>query len=790
MVFCELVDSLTEDYGQRILRLSEEVMNILEVEEDDFVEVIANKKRIGVIVKLDTLAEKITNEIADNDGALATSSDTTSRSDEPDKSLPKPHGKPFRGIESEIEKENVYSCRIDGEVRLSLGLNINDYIEVDTILKPKRAKTVYFAVLGRDPRRMTEEERQFLNDHLKLQRSKPISSGLILDVNYAFKTEKILIQATDPDAIVLVTNRTEFILVDTFVPRIRVDPNTVTYEQIGGLKKEIQRLRKLVEVPIRRPEIFNSINLTPPKGILLSGPTGCGKSLLLRALATETEARVIEVPPNLFAGVGPTEKNIRDLFAKVKKEARKKPVILVLDNMESLTPAPYLNIPHYIKRFSVQFALGFDSLKGINTVVIIGACHSTDNIDPIMRRPGRFDLEIEFSIPSEQERLEILKIHLRTVPIDTKVTDEVLNSFTKRMIGFVGADIAAFVKESCLRSVSRYSGLFSVWGNQIPPSVLRMIKVNRDDFEEAFKSIEPSARRSIHLKMEHPGISFEDIGGLDDIKQILREQIKWQFKNPEILKKMGVNPSKGMLLYGPPGTGKTLLAKAVAAEIQANFISIKGPELLSVWFGESAKIIRELFSRAQKISPCILFFDEIDAMVPRRGGDNTEGGREIDATVNQLLTLLDGMGINKGIFVMGATNRPTALDLALLRPGRLDKLVLVPSPDIKARREILMVHTRNVPIKGDKTKLLNDLSEKTQDFSGADLENLVREAVLASLRENFDQRFVTQKHFEEALSNVTPSVDSEIVQRYERFTIEVLGAHDIDISPKKPLTYR
>jgi transitional endoplasmic reticulum ATPase len=358
------------------------------------------------------------------------------------------------------------------------------------------------------------------------------------------------------------------------------------------------------------------------------------------------------------------------------------------------------------------------------------------------------------------------------------------------MIGFVGADIAAFVKESCLRSVSRYSGLFSVWGNQIPPSVLRMVKVSRDDFEEAFKSIEPSARRSIHSKMEHPDISFEDIGGLNDIKQILREQIKWQFQDPEILKRMGVKPSRGMLLYGPPGTGKTLLAKAVSAEIQTNFISIKGPELLSVWFGESAKIIRELFNRAQKISPCVLFFDEIDAIVPRRGGDITEGGREIDATVNQLLTLLDGMAVNKGIFVIGATNRPTALDLALLRPGRLDKLILVPSPDFNARKEILEVHTRNVPIKGDKTKLLEYLCEKTTDFSGADLENLVREAVLSSLRENFDQRVVVQKHFEEALTKVTPSLDTDIVQRYERFTTEVLGFQDNETFPKKPLTYR
>jgi len=788
MVFCELLDSLTEDYGQRVLRLSEEVMNLLEVDEDDIVEVIANKKRIGVIVKKDFAVETVTTKVESNNKTSGESAEKTSKSAVPDKDLPKPRGRPFRGIASEFEKENIYLCRVDGEVRLSLGANIGDFIEVDTILKPKRAKRVYFAVLGQDPRRMTEEERQFLNEHLNLQRSKPISSGLIIDVNYAFKSERIFIQATDPDAIVLVTKGTEFELVETFVPKTRLDKRTVTYEHIGGLKNVIQRLRKLVEIPIRRPEVFNSINLIPPKGILLSGPTGIGKSLLLKALATEIEARVIEVPPNLFAGVGPTEKNIRDLFSKVKKEARKKPIILVLDNMESLTPVPYLNTPHYIKRFSVQFALGFDSLKGTNAI-IIGACHSVDDIDPIMRRPGRFDVEIECNVPSEQERMEILKIHLRTVPLDSEVTEAVFKSFTKRMIGFVGADIAAFVKESCMRSISRYSGLFSVWGNQIPPSVLQMIKVNQDDFEEAFKSIEPSARKSIHSKMEHSDISFEDIGGLDDIKQILREQIKWQFEKPEILKRMGVKPSRGMLLYGPPGSGKTLLAKAVASEIKANFISIKGPELLSVWFGESAKMIRELFSRAQKISPCILFFDEIDAMVPRRGGDITEGGREIDATVNQLLTLIDGMGVDQGIFVMGATNRPSALDLALLRPGRLDKLILVPSPDKEARKEILRVHTRSVPIKGNKKAIINTISEKTKDFSGADLSQVIIEAVLSSLREDFSQRIVTQKHFEEALTKVSPSIDPEMVLRYKRFTSEVLGAQSEVSSPRKPPTY-
>ena len=408
-----------------------------------------------------------------------------------------------------------------------------------------------------------------------------------------------------------------------------------------------------------------------------------------------------------------------------------------------------------------------DILRNTKTI-ILGKCNSLDNVSSIMRRAGRFDIEIEINVPTEKERYEILLVQLRSIPLDDNITEEVIQSFPLRMIGFVGADIKTLVKEAGMHAVSRFSSLFLNY-TLIPSSVLRLIKVNREDFEDAFKIVEPSALRSIHSRFEKPDVSWNDVGGLTEVKRILKEQIEWQFKSPQVLKEIGIRPPHGLLLYGPPGNGKTLLAKAIATEIQANFISIKGPELLSIWFSESAKMIRELFGWARKLAPTIIFFDEIDAVVPRRGSENTDAGREIDATVNQLLTLLDGMENMQDVVVIGATNRPGMLDPALLRPGRFDQLVLIPSPNDTERREILKIHMSRIPIVADRDLIIEALVSKTQGYSGADLENLCREAVLCSLRQDINQRVVTAEHFFEANTYVHPSVNPELIQYYEDF---------------------
>ncbi|MHA1971555.1 MAG: AAA family ATPase [Candidatus Hodarchaeales archaeon] len=782
MVVCELKEPKIEDYGKRVVRISSELKDLLNIEENEVVEIISGSRRIGV--KAITDYDLVSKDYVPT--GLVMESDKKEKKEtkkSESKDLPEPEGQPFKGLA--IAPGEVYPVRLDGEVRLSLGLSIGDMIEIDTIMKPPKAKKIYITIIGRDPRKIEEESKSLIFEELKRQKE-PVSPGLILGLKLAFREEKILIESTEPDGIVFISNKTKFEILDTFIPDLD-KADTISYEDIGGFSTIVSRVRKLVEIPIKKPEIFNNINLKPPKGILLTGPSGVGKTLILKALAKETGAYVRIVPSNLFAGVGPTEKNIKELFQGVKKEATKHPVILLLENMEALTPSPTVSVPEYVKRFNVQFALGIDSLKRSNAIVI-GTCNSTEAIDPILRRPGRFDVEIELNVPTEEERIQILKIHLRTVPLDEEVTDEKLADFAKRMVGYVGADIALFVKEACYHAIARNVEIFSDW-SQIPPFLLRLIKVNSTDFEEAFKIVEPSALRSIHSKVTTPDVKWDDVGGLNETKKMLKETIFLQFKQPKILTEMGVKPSRGILFYGPPGSGKTLLAKAIASELDANYISVKGPELLSVWFGESAKIIRELFSKAKQLAPCILFFDEIDAMVPRRGGDDSDGGREIDATVNQLLTLLDGVEENSGVFVLGATNRPGALDPALLRPGRLGKIVLIPSPDLEARKEILRIHTRNIPIRGDKNKIISLLAEKTEDFSGADLANLCREAVLTSLREDFSNRVVTKEHFLQALTVISPSVSKELRDYYNKFSSEMFAKGYVQSLDKQNLTY-
>lgn len=796
MVFCELHEHFIEDYGQRTIILPQKVFDILQIKESDVVKVIAKTKRIGVIAYLDS-SKKLDEELSKKtvklqgqspsaNNSANTNSKDAQKFDTAEDNLPRPHGLRYQGY-PEIDNENIYPIRLDGEVRLSLGLNLGDRLEVDTVLEPENAEHIYISLIGKDPHLLSEEDRQLLFAELYKQNSRPFSSGLHIGIQIGFQEIPILIQASDPDGIVYITKQTIIEINDIFLPSYRGDSTRIRYDQIGGMKNIINQLRKLVEVPIRRPDIFKSINISLPKGILLSGPAGVGKTLLLNALVNESGAKVVDIPSNLFMGVGPTERNIRNLFQDVKNKSKNEPILLILENLDTLTPAQYYNQPEYERRFTLQFALGIDSLNNTNTI-IIGTCNSLDNVSSMMRRAGRFDIEIEINVPTESERYEILLVHLRSVPLNNDVNEEVIQSFAQRMIGFVGADIKTLVKEAGMHSVSRFSKIFLNY-TLIPPSVLRLIKVNREDFEDAFKIVEPSALRSIHSRFEKPNVRWSDVGGLYEVKRILKEQIEWQFKSPQTLKEIGIKPPHGLLLYGPPGNGKTLLAKAIATEIQANFISIKGPELLSVWFSESAKMIRELFNWARKLAPTIIFFDEIDAVVPRRGSENTDAGREIDATVNQLLTLLDGMENIQNIVVVGATNRPGMLDPALLRPGRFDQLVLVPSPDDEERREILKIHMAKIPIIEDRGLIIESLIPKTQGYSGADLENLCREAVLCSLRDNFDQRIVKSEHFFEANKTVHPSVNPDLIKYYAEFIAEVSSPKRFEVKRSKQHEY-
>jgi len=786
MVFCKLLEPSINDFGTRFVRVPAEMLDKLVIDDGEIIEIIFNQKRFGVIAQLDNSIIDINEMVKDNNDDISEKTSVNeNKSEETIKSEPIPQGMPFKEQDN-VDYSHAIGIRLDGEVRLSLGISIDDLVELDTILKPQFVRKVFINFLGMKNEEISPEELQEIITELKQQNSKPITAGLILNIHHGYQKHQIIISDLEPDGIGLISHETEVSLNMDYNTDL-LDYFSYSYEKIGGYRTVIAELRKLVEIPIKHPEIFKSINLSAPQGILISGPVGVGKTLMVHALAEEAGAELRELPGNLFSGIGITERNIREFFSKIKLDSRNKSIIILLDKLDTLTPAPHVNQAEYERRFNIQFALAIDSIKNSTNIIIIGVCNSVNDVDPILRRSGRFDTEIEMHVPSEEERKDIFEVLLRPIPLADDISIEKIRILAKRMIGFVGADINSVIREACMIAIRRNSPRFLEF-TKIPMALLKTIKIEINDLEAAFKVVDPSGMQS--FKIQLPNVHWSDIGGLKSIKKTLKEHVEWQFKYPQILAEMGVKAPRGMLLYGPPGNGKTLLAKAIATEIQANFISIKGPELLSVYFSESAKKIRELFAKARKLTPSIIFFDEIDAIAPRRGGDQTEGGREIDSTVNQLLTLLDGVETNSGIFILGATNRPGAIDPALLRPGRIDRLMLIPQPDENARKQILKIHTENIQLMGNREKIIEALAEKTEGFSGADLENLCRESVLTSLREDFSNRKISESHFLTALETVNPSVDPKLISYYDKFASTIIGAIRLPPIESKSLEFR
>jgi len=581
------------------------------------------------------------------------------------------------------------------------------------------------------------------------------------EVFFPFSSDtKFIVTSTDPAGIVRIDEITEIEVLPE-APSALIEERkipVVTYEDIGGLKDVIQKVREMIELPIRYPELFERLGIEPPKGILLYGPPGCGKTLLAKAVANESGANFYSISgPEIYSmWYGKTEENLRKIFEEAEKNA---PSIIFIDEIDAIAPKREEVSGEVEKRTVAQLLSLMDGLKSRGKVVVIAATNIPNAIDPALRRAGRFDREIEIPVPDREGRLEILKIHTRNMPLDKDVD---LNWLADITHGFVGADLMALCKEAAMNALRRVLPEIK-WkeGGELPKEVLEKLVVKREDFENALKIVEPSAMREVLIEV--PKVKWEDIGDLQEVKQALKEMVEWPLKHPESFERLGIRPPKGILLYGPPGCGKTLLAKAVANESGANFISVKGPELLSKWFGESEKKIRELFKRAKQVSPCIIFFDEIDALAPRRGFGMHEATERI---VSQLLTEMSGIEELKNVVVMAATNRPDLIDPALLRPGRIDRFVLVPAPDEKGRLEILKVHTRDMPLKNVDLK---EIAKRTEGFSGADLEALCREAAMNALRENIKAKEVTQKHFEEALKKITPSIDEKMIKHYEKF---------------------
>ncbi|MHA1782072.1 MAG: CDC48 family AAA ATPase, partial [Promethearchaeota archaeon] len=534
----------------------------------------------------------------------------------------------------------------------------------------------------------------------------------------------------------------------------------VTYEDVGGLDREIQRVREMVELPLKHPSLFKRLGIDPPKGVLLRGPPGCGKTLLAKAVANESEAHFISIngPEIMSKFYGESEKKLRKIFVEAEE---KSPSIIFIDEIDAIAPKRETVTGEVERRVVAQLLALMDGLHSRGQVIVIGATNRPNSLDPALRRPGRFDREIEIKVPNEKGRLEIFQIHTRNMPLDKKVS---LKEFASITHGFVGADISAVCREAAMSALRRYLPKINLDSEFIDPELLEQIVVTKEDFENALKEVLPSGIREVFVEV--PNVNWDEIGGLEDLKQKLIEAVDWPLSHPNIFKRMGINPPKGILLYGPPGCGKTLLARAVANESKANFISIKGPELLSKYVGESEKAIREVFRKAKLAAPCIIFFDEFDSIAPSRGRYTSDSGVS-EKVLSQFLTELDGLEINKDIVVIAATNRPDILDPALIRPGRIDRILLVPPPDEKGREEILKIYTEKMPISNNIN--IKELASKLKGFSGADIETLCREAAMIALRENIRARKVSLDHFNKALELIHPSITPEMIKWYEQF---------------------
>jgi len=588
---------------------------------------------------------------------------------------------------------------------------------------------------------------------------------------------KFLVVSTNPSQPVRITEHTQVSLNPKAVEISEESIPGINYEDIGGLTDEIKKIREMVEIPIKRPEIFRRLGIAPPKGVLLHGPPGTGKTLLAKAVANESEANFILLngPEVMSKFYGESEKKIRDIFEEAEKNS---PSIIFIDEIDAIAPKREDVGGEVERRVVSQILTMMDGLKSRGEVIVIGATNRLNALDPALRRPGRFDREIEISVPSKEGRLAILKIHTRGMPLSKDVSLGEIASLTH---GFVGADLESLTKEAAMNVLRKHLPKLKLEKDeeeQIPQEILEKLIIHQRDFTDALKIVRPSAMREVLV--ETPTVGWKDVGGLDSIKKELREAIEWPLKYPDSFTRMGIRPSRGILLYGPPGTGKTLLAKAVAKESEANFIQVKGPSLLSMWVGKSEEGVRKIFERARQVAPCIIFFDEIDALAGKRGIEH--GTRVTERVLNQLLAEMDGLEDLHDILIIGATNRPDMLDPALLRPGRFDRILLVNSPEEEGRLNILKIHTKNMPI-GDGKKVLNEKSKnafltefakKITGYTGADIEALAREAALIALRESVESKHVKRKHFEEALKKVKPSVNKSTIDAYKRIEDDFL----------------
>ncbi len=674
------------------------------------------------------------------------------------------------------EDEGKGIVRIDGLVRRNVGISIGDKVVVKKG-KIADAEKVIIAPIISEGHRISFGQgiENFVRRGLL---KRPMNKGdvvIVPGIALMGGALPFLVTKVVPKGIVQIVDESIIEMKEEPVTEAEMVTSTVTYEDIGGLDEELQRVREMIELPLKHGELFERLGIDPPKGVLLYGPPGTGKTLIAKAVASEAGASfyTIQGPEIMSKYYGASEERLREKFEEAEKNA---PSVIFIDELDSIAPRREEVSGEVERRVVAQLLTLMDGMSTRGDVIVIAATNREDAIDPALRRGGRFDREIEIGVPDRAGRKKILQIHTRGMPFegDEEDRDALLTELANITFGFVGADLAALAREAAMKTLRRYLPEIDL-DKPIPAEILEKMRVTNEDFKNALKEVEPSAMRE--LLVEIPRVKWDDVGGLQDVKEKLKEMVEMPLTDPDAFKEMGIKPPRGLLLFGPPGCGKTLIAKALANESRANFISIKGPEVISKWVGESEKAIRMIFKKAKQVSPAIIFLDEIDAIAHMRGGHMGDSG-VTERVVNQLLTSMDGLESLEGVVVLGATNRPDMLDPALLRAGRFDRLVLIPVPDRDARLEILRVHTREMPLKNDVS--LEELADELEGYSGADIQSLCTEAAILVMKEKKKKREVGIEHFHKARQAVLPSIDPQTVKFYETIaqTLDRTGISD------------